>query len=575
MAFGKNSVRSSLSFVLAGEAGSGIQAIESVLTLAFRLAGFHVFAGKEYMSRIRGGCNSTLIRVGSREVRAWSDQIDLCVPLGTAALDHLRKRVDPSTLILGDRSTVKTDHTLVDTCLTTLAAEAGGMIYSNTIAAGILWGAFELDPEALDHAVSTRFAEKEADLREKILASARKGYAKGLELLRAGQIPLSLPERPAAPGRLFLTGAEAVGTGAIAGGCTFVSSYPMSPATGVLTFLAGHARDFGIAVEQAEDEICAANMILGAWYAGARGLATTSGGGFSLMAEAVSLAGMIETPMVVHLAQRPGPATGLPTRTEQGDLELAIHAGHGEFPRIILAPGNVEQAFDLARAAFDMADAWQTPAILLTDQYLMDTCYDVQALPIDDRQPTPAIVETAAGYRRYALTETGLSPRGVPGWGSGLVGVDSDEHDEWGHITESAQVRRQMVEKRMNKFTGISSEALPPDLYGSATAGHLIVCWGSTLEAVREAVERIASPDLAILHFTQVFPLPVAARKLVESAPRLILVEGNATGQFGRLLQVEWDIEWAHRILKYDGFPFAVEELRTSLEFTLKREVHP
>ena len=575
MAFERSSVRNSLSIVLAGEAGSGIQTIETVLTQAFRREEFHVFASKEYMSRVRGGSNSTLIRIGSDQVRAWSDRIDICIPLGTASLAHLEPRIGPGTLILGDRATVNTDRPLVDTCLMKMATDLGDAIFANTIASGIIWGAFELNPERLALAIKDRFSEKAADLMEKIQASARQGYEKGLELRRTGKIALALPERPESIGPLFLTGAEAVGTGALAGGCNFVSSYPMSPGTGVLTFLAGQAQEFGIAVEQAEDEICAANMILGAWYAGARGLATTSGGGFALMTEAVSLSGMIETPMVIHLAQRPGPATGLPTRTEQGDLDLALYAGHGEFPRIILAPGNIEQAFSLTRTAFDLADSWQVPTILLTDQHLLDSCYDVKEFGAPDHHPKTAIVETTADYRRYALTDDGVSPRGIPGWGTGLVGVDSDEHDEQAHITESPLVRRRMVEKRMKKLAAIARDALPPDLYGPSTAGRLIICWGSTLEAVREAVDRIASPEVAILHFRQLFPLSASAKTILESARQLILIEGNATGQFGRLLKSEWNIAWAHRILKYDGFPFAVEELQASIEFALKREVRP
>ncbi|MFZ2956664.1 MAG: 2-oxoacid:acceptor oxidoreductase subunit alpha [Candidatus Ozemobacteraceae bacterium] len=566
MPYDRGSARSPLSIVLAGEAGSGIQTIESVLTLAFRLDGFHVFASKEYMSRIRGGSNSTLIRIGCCRVRAWSDRIDLCFPLGMPALLHLKSRIGPETLVLGDKTSMSSDRSIVDTGLMKMAAESGGEIFANTIAAGIIWGAFERRPEILDHSITDRFSDKPADLLVKIQASARKGYEKGLELRRNGEITLTLPEKPDSSGRLFLTGAEAVGTGALAAGCNFVSSYPMSPATGVLTFLAEHAREFGVALEQAEDEICAANMILGAWYAGARGLVTTSGGGFCLMTEALSLGGIIETPMVIHLAQRPGPATGLPTRTEQGDLDLALYGGHGEFPRVIFAPGNIEQAFKLTGTAFERADAWQVPAIILTDQYLMDSCYDVNEFNLSEPRAEPAIVKTTVGYRRYVLTEDGISPRGIPGWGDGLVGVDSDEHDEQAHITESPDIRRLMVEKRQKKLATIAKSALPADLYGPATARSLIVCWGSTLEVVLEAVEQMAIPDVAILHFTQVFPLPEAAGNLLKCAKKTVLIEGNATGQFGRLVASEWGIEWSHRILKYDGLPFSVEKLRESME---------
>ncbi|MDO9264328.1 MAG: 2-oxoacid:acceptor oxidoreductase subunit alpha, partial [Desulfosalsimonadaceae bacterium] len=354
--------------------------------------------------------------------------------------------------------------------------------------------------------------------------------------------------------------------------CNFVSAYPMSPSTGVLTFLAKHGRDFGIIVEQAEDEISAANMVLGAWYAGARGLATTSGGGFALMTEAVSLSGMTETPMVILLAQRPGPATGLPTRTEQGDLNHALYAGHGEFPRVLLAPGNPEQAFALARRAFHLADTCQIPVILLTDQYLMDSGYDVENLAMPDTPPEAAIVRTEAGYHRYALTETGISPRGIPGWGEGLVGVDSDEHDADGHITEDLDLRVQMVDKRLRKFHVLSKNALPADWIGPQDARNVVVCWGSTLEIVREAVTGLSNKDLAVLHFQQVFPLPDESRKRLQLADTPILLEGNATGQFGGLLTQHWGIDWRHRILKYNGLPLSVEAVRADLRKIMEQE---
>lgn len=570
-----NKVRQSgraVSIVLAGEAGAGIKSIELVLTQAFHLAGYHVFASKEYMSRIRGGSNSTLIRVGGNEVRAWSNRIDFCVPFGDAAMLHLEKQLGPKTIILGDKESITSDRQLIDANLMKIANEAGGKIFANTVAAGILWGIFAQDLTILKQAVSNQFSQKSADLLHKILNSTVKGYEKGLELQKNHKFELKLPEKQTESRPLFLTGAEAVGIGALAGGCNFVSSYPMSPATGVLTYLAGHAREFEVALEQAEDEISAANMILGAWYAGARGFATTSGGGFALMTEAISLAGMIETPMVVHLAQRPGPATGLPTRTEQGDLNMALYSGHGEFPRVILAPGNIEQAFNLTSKAFYMADSWQVPAIILTDQHLMDSCYDVDEFEISATDSQQAIIETTADYQRYTLTDDGISPRGVPFWGKGLVCVDSDEHDEDGHITESSTVRCSMVEKRLKKLATITKEALKPDLYGKESASTIIVCWGTTLEPVKEALEQLENSDIAILHFTQLFPLPACGEEILKKAKKLILIEANATGQFGRLITSEWRIEWPNKILKYDGFPFSVEELQSAVERAVSQE---
>lgn len=568
----KNQSERPISIVIAGEAGAGIKSIEKVLTNAFHLVGYHLFASKEYMSRVRGGSNSTLIRVGGNEVRAWSNRIDLCIPFGEPALLHLKNRLEDKTIILGDKNSINSDKQLIDANLMEIAKEAGGKIFANTVAAGIIWGIFNQDLDILKQAVSGQFSQKSEDLLNKILNSSEKGYEKGRELKKNHKITLKLPQKPEKPRPLFLTGAEAVGSGALAGGCNFVSSYPMSPSTGVLNFLADHAQEFEIALEQAEDEISAANMILGAWYAGARGIATTSGGGFALMSEAISLSGMIETPMVIHLAQRPGPATGLPTRTEQSDLNLALYSGHGEFPRIVLAPGNLEQAFYLTSKAFHMADSWQVPTVILTDQHLMDSHYDVNEFEISETDSKQAIIETSEDYKRYALTENGLSPRGIPSWGKGLVCVDSDEHDESGHITESSTVRCSMVEKRLKKLENITKEAIEPDLYGEKSASTIIVCWGTTLEPVKEALEQIENTDISILHFTQLFPLPAIGKELLNNAKKLVLIEANSTGQFGRLIRSEWGIQWSNQILKYDGFPFSAEELQIDIEKAISKE---
>jgi 2-oxoglutarate ferredoxin oxidoreductase subunit alpha len=336
----------------------------------------------------------------------------------------------------------------------------------------------------------------------------------------------------------------------------------MSPGTTVLQAMAAYSKRFDILVEQVEDEIGVANMALGAWYAGARALVTTSGGGFALMTEAVSLSGAIETPFVAHIAQRPGPATGLPTRTEQGDLDLAVHAGHGDFLRIVLAPGDLGEGYELARTAFDMAAACQSPVFVLTDQYFVDSYYTVPAFEVPDSPPPSHTVVTLPDYRRYALgSPYGLSPRGLPGKGRGLVHVDSDEHDEAGFITEDAGMRRAMVEKRMAKIATARNLALPPRRYGSADAPILIVGWGSTKGSILEALALLDRRDLAFLHFPWIYPLPADTRAILERATRVIDVEGNVTGQLADLIRRETGYHIVERILKYDGAQFSVEEL--------------
>ncbi|MBN2254798.1 MAG: 2-oxoacid:acceptor oxidoreductase subunit alpha, partial [Deltaproteobacteria bacterium] len=352
-----------------------------------------------------------------------------------------------------------------------------------------------------------------------------------------------------------------VGIGAIAGGCDFVASYPMSPSTAVLVFLAFHGDEFGIVVEQAEDEIAAMNMTLGAWYAGARALVTTSGGGFALMEEAVGLAGMIETPAVIHLAQRPGPATGLPTRTEQGDLQLAMYSGHGEFPRIILTPGSLEDAVYLTHRAFNRADKYQVTAFILTDQYFMDSYYNLPSVDVSGLRTVRHIVETDETYQRYFLSEDGISPRGIPGFGTGLVAVDSDEHDENGHITEDLDLRIAMVDKRLKKSAALENDTVPPELIGKDDYSILAVGWGSTYHVIKEALTVIGRDDISFLHFKQVCPLHRSTVEYLKRARVTAVVEGNATGQFANLIKLRTGFDVHHRILKYNGLQYTVEEV--------------
>ncbi|MDK2959813.1 MAG: 2-oxoglutarate/2-oxoacid ferredoxin oxidoreductase subunit alpha [Synergistaceae bacterium] len=339
----------------------------------------------------------------------------------------------------------------------------------------------------------------------------------------------------------------------------------MSPATGVLSFFAKHAEKVGAVVEQVEDELAAMNMAVGAAYAGARPLVTTSGGGFALMAEGLSLAGVMETPVVVHLSQRPGPATGMATRTEQADLELALYSGHGEFPRALYAPGTMESAFRLAQEAFEIALKYQTPAIVLTDQYFMNAFYNLDADGLSWLDEPPPIPETAAEYRRYEDTPDGYSPFGVPGWGKGVVGADSHEHDEVGHVYEDFDLRTRMQDKRMRKLAGMTARALPPMLVGPESFSNLVVCWGSTIPIVREALQRLGRNDTALLAFEQVWPLAPSVGDLLRKATFTAVVEGNSTGQFAGLLRKTFGVAADRRVLKYNGLQFSVEEVADRL----------
>ena len=565
-----------ISIVLCGQAGQGIQTVEHLLTRIFKIAGYNVFATKEYMSRVRGGQNSTEIRIGSKPVRATVERIDILIPLNKGAIRHLENRISPRTLILAEKETIGEDfepakHKFVEVPFTKTATKIGDKIYSNVVAVGTIAGLFGIELKTASKYVKQFFSTKSKDVVQNNLKALKEGANLADDLTKSSKIDFDISSNTNVQDQILLSGTESVALGAIAGGCNFISSYPMSPSTGVLAFLAKQAQEFGIIAEQAEDEIAAINMAIGAWYAGARAMVTTSGGGFALMTEGLSLAGILESPIVVHLAQRPGPATGLPTRTEQADLELALYAGHGEFPRIILAPGKVEDGFYLTQKAFNLADKYQMPVIILTDQYFVDSYYNTTALDLSGINIDKHIIKTKKDYKRYALTKNGISPRGIPGWGQGLVAVDSDEHDTEGHITEDLDLRIKMVDKRLLKLETFGDESIPPELVGSKNYKNLIVCWGSTYNIVKESVTNLDRDDLAVLHFSQVYPLPEGTADYLQKAPRTIVVENNATSQFAKLIKLHTGIDIEHKILKYNGLSFYVEELTEKLNAVLNK----
>lgn len=557
-----------ISIVLCGSAGQGIQTVEQLLTHVFKLSNYNLFSTKEYMSRVRGGSNLTEIRVSSNKVRAIVDRIDLLFPLNSEALEYVSGRISDNTIIFGEREKLDgpgDSYNIIDIPLTALANDVGGAIFSNIIIVGVIAALFKIEAGVLKDYLGKRFASKGDGIVAKNSAAVDKGYEIGTGLVDSGTVNITMSSDESAAGEIIINGGDAVALGAIAGGCNFVSSYPMTPSTSVLTFLAGQSKEFGILVEQAEDEIAAINMVIGAWYAGARGLATTSGGGFALMTEGVSLAGIMESPAVIHLAQRPGPGTGQPTRTEQSDLLFAMFSGHGEFPRIVYAPGTLEEAFHLTVKAFDLADKYQVPAFVMTDQYFIDSYYNIPHIDVSDMKVKQHIVETGAVYRRYAPSENGVSPRGIPGQGDGFVVVDSDEHDYMGHLTEDFDLRVEMNEKRLKKLEGITTEAVPPKVIGGKSCKHLVVCWGSTFNIVNEAVERLGRSGVSVLHFSQVYPLHPDTPSFFEQADNLIIVENNATSQFASVLKMYKGIDIPTRINKYNGLAFSVEEVTEKL----------
>jgi 2-oxoglutarate ferredoxin oxidoreductase subunit alpha len=448
-----------------------------------------------------------------------------------------------------------------------LAVSSGGdKVMSNIVAIGAVLGMLGMGIELLFDVLLSTLKKRDEDTvnKNKVAAIAGYNYA-GHNCVQCSFSVVQLSGQ-----KMLLSTNDAIAAGAIASGCKFYSAYPMTPSTGIMLYMAGKAKEYGIIVEQAEDEIAAINMALGASFAGVRAMTGTSGGGFALMVEGLSLAAMTETPVVIALAQRPGPATGLPTKTEQGDLLFALHAGHGEFPRVILAPGKPEQGFLLANKAFEISQKYQIPVFILTDQYLADTQWTVEHFDLDgllsNEHRTSG--ETACGgqYKRHAFTDSGVSPFCVPGTTSGLVVTDSDEHNEEGHIIEDAATRIRMVDKRLfKKLPLIQREIEPPLFYGNNKPEIMIIGWGSTYGIMKEAVDIMSKKrNIAMLHFSEIYPFPSVDKfdylGMMKEAKMTICVEQNATGQFARLMKTEAGFECSAMMNRYDGRPYLLEE---------------
>ncbi len=555
-------ITNQLVLVLTGQAGQGIQSIESILSTLLKRSGYNYFSTSELMSRVRGGINSTEIRVSSQAIAGFLDHIDILIPLHNDGIEHLKKRRSSETIVIGEKD--KIDYKdIIDIQFTQIAKEIGNAIYSNTVAAGFICGLLKVELKTCQDYIIEYFADKNSDIQKKNREAITKGHELGKNFT---DIDINIEKSPSVKDHLLMSGADAISLGALAGGCNYTCGYPMSPATSVLQNMASYAKKFDIIVEQVEDEVGVINMALGAWYAGARAMTTTSGGGLALMSEGISLCGMMESPMVLHLAQRPGPATGLATRTEQGDLNLVLYSGHGDFPRIILAPGTLQEGFTLTQKAFNLADKYQVPVFILTDQYYVNSKYNTAPFDSKSLKIEKHIIETKEDYKRYSFTENGISPRGIPSYGSGSVCSGSNEHDEAGRITEDPDLRVKMTDKRLHKLELIKADIIQPKLIGKDNYQTLIVSWGSTFNIVAEAVQVLGREDIAVLHFSWVFPLPDNTLEYLEKANQVIIVENNATSHFAQLIKLSTGFDIKNKILKYNGRPFSIEEVKEEIE---------
>ncbi len=540
------------SIFIAGAAGEGIQTVGDVVARAFLTHGYPVFAMQEYESRIRGGYSSHRLRIAAESANSPRRDADVLLALNPEARDHYASDLRiGGTLVASEAA----DEQTIVVPFRDLALEHGGSsLYANAVAAGALAAVLGLPVDTVVWALTAAVARHGNEAVVGNISAAEAGFAVARDSL-GEHAPKPWPKRENV--YAFVSAHDVIPLAAAAAGCRFMSAYPMSPSTGIIT---AFARDpeLGVFVEQAEDEIAAIGMALGASAAGARAMTATSGGGFALMVESISLAGMIETPIVIVLSQRPGPATGLPTRTAQEDLLFAIHAGHGETPRAVLAPADPLDALQKTLRAFELADRYQIPAIVLSDQFLADSRFSLPPLSLPDGIADAHLADPDAidgEYRRYARTGDGVSPRLYLGQTKNLVYLDSDEHTEDGHITEDLRIMRpSMVEKRLEKGRRLRCEIAPPSRLRDDDAEILLLGWGSTKGAIDEAVTllRGAGRRVGALHFTELWPLPEMTWR---DDIQYWTVEGNATGQLARLLGSDGGPCIEGRIGRYDGLP--------------------
>lgn len=556
--------QANINIVIGGGAGQGLATIGQLVSKAAVRAGYHLLVKQDYMSRIRGGHNFFALRIGPDPVDAPTDEINILVALDENTVDQHKDELTEDGIVIAGSDIDTGDLKALKIPLKELADKP---LYYNIVALGVLGSTICQDSSLLEELVAQTFAKKGKEIVNTNIEVLKKAY----KWVKDQDFDFSCiaPAKEKTATKLMLNGNESIAMGALAAGCNFISFYPMTPGTSVATAMINKGRKLGLQFEQVEDEIAAMNMALGASCAGARAMVTTSGGGFALMVEGISLAGVSETPIVSVIAQRPGPATGMATRTEQADLNLVLYAGHGEFPRAIFAPGTVEECFYLTHRAFDLAEKYQTPMFILTDQYLADSYRDVEMFDLDTLPETakPMLKPTEEPYLRYKLTDDGVSPRLVPGFSETLLRSDSHEHAEDGHITESGVNRVQQNSKRIVKGCGLWQDVIGPDYYGEEGADVVLMCWGSSLGSCLEAADLMEDKTVGVLHFKQVYPLREEQfMDYLEKAGSVVAVEGNATGQFAKLVAQETGFRVGSYILRFDGRPLTPTYVLRGLE---------
>lgn len=562
---------------IGGQAGQGIKSAGLMLAKVASRSGLNIYNYTEYPSLIRGGHNVMQINISKDKIPAPSLKTDLLIALNQETINrHLPELLPGSGVLFNAKHEISlSPNEGIDPLaipLSELANQAGGKeLLTNTVALGSTIAILGADPRTLSDLITEEFADKGTEVIELNKIAAETGYKYAKENFPDKIQTVLKPSKNGSP-KMIANGNEAVALGAIAAGVQFAAVYPMSPISNILHVLAAHQEEFGYVYKQPEDEIAAINMAIGASFAGARSMTATSGGGFCLMAEGYGLAAMTETPLVIIEGMRPGPATGLPTWSDQGDLQFILHSHQGDFPRIVLAAGDAEEAYYLTMDAFRLADKYQTPVVLLIDKNI---CEDEQSLAFPDPVPQEAnrprlITQQKKGYCRYTLTDNGISPRAIPGSGNFFI-ANSYAHDEEGFTTEEAETVTDQVEKKMRKLRTCVKEDLPdPKLFGPRKADLTIISWGSNKRSILQAIKGCANVNFLYLTWFSPFPTE-AVRNILADAGRILDIECNHSGQLAALIREKTGIEITDKMLRSDGRPFYPEEIEKRILSVLKK----
>jgi 2-oxoglutarate ferredoxin oxidoreductase subunit alpha len=564
-------MRQSFAVAIGGSAGQGVATPGDIFAKIFSRRGLHVNAYNAYQSIIRGGHTFLTIRTGPDPITNMGDRLDLIIPLNQDTMDrHLSLLTSGGACLYNaDQIRPGTPATGVQLCgipVSTLADITKNKVAQNTLAMGAALSMMGVGFPALESVIAEQFRKKEQSVIDENVSVARTGYDYATQNFKPFAWPLPMTENKYA----VLSGNGALAMGGAAAGVKFYCAYPMSPSTGVLHWMADHARKAGIVVRQVEDEIGVINMAIGAAHAGVRSMCATSGGGFALMSEGLGLSAQAEIPIVVIDCQRAGPSTGVPTKTEQGDLWQMLGAAFGDYPRVIAAPLDIGDCFTLIPEICNLTDRFQCPGIVLCDLLLAEGRLSVDPKILDFHPPidrgeliTSNGVGTHEEYKRYLITESGVSPRVIPGVPGYTHTVSSDEHDENGVLISdeytNATKRRAMMEKRMRKVAGIEASVSPPELLGPRDADVTLIGWGSTYGVIEEARELLRDQGITANQLQIRWLVPLHGDAIVETlkgSRRTIIVENNFSGQFARYLRSETSFVPNGNIRKYDGEPF-------------------